>query len=166
MVSTYSGNQKVWELQIFTRNCRNPQIHLSFVHPFFLFSPCPPPGISFFPKTLGQKYSRTEISRIFGIFVPDFAQDFAPNFPRNFRGLFVLRLVRDGDQKKFTKNPCHFSMQNSHTNTKKLFTKFLLESRQSNKTPLFLGPPNLLFLVEERQPPGGVVAPQERKGNG
>ena len=73
---------------------------------------------------LGQKSCRTKVSRIFRIFVPNFAPDFAPNFPRIFRGLFVLRFTGDGDQKKFTQNPRHFSMQNSQPNTKKLFTKF------------------------------------------
>ena len=73
---------------------------------------------------LGQKSCRTKVSRIFGIFVPDFAPNFAPNFPRIFQGLFVLRFVGDGDQKKFTKNPRHFSMQNSQANTKNIFIKF------------------------------------------
>ena len=35
----------------------------------------------------------------------------------------MLCFVGSGDQKKFTKNPRHFSMQNSQANTKKLFTK-------------------------------------------
>ena len=73
---------------------------------------------------LGQESCRTKVSRIFRIFVPNFAPNFAPNFPRIFRGFFVLRFVGDGDQKKFTKNPRHFSMQNSQANTKKIFTKF------------------------------------------
>ena len=63
--------------------------------------------------------------RIFLIFVPDFAPNFAPNFPRIFRGFFVLHFVRNGVQKKFTRNPRHFSMQNSQANTKKIFTQFL-----------------------------------------
>ena len=75
------------------------------------------------PLLLSQKSCRTKVSRIFRIFVPNFAPNFAPNFPRIFRGLFVLRLVGDGDQKKFTKNPRHFSMQNPQANTEKLFTK-------------------------------------------
>ena len=73
---------------------------------------------------LGQESGRTKVSRIFRIFVPNFAPNFAPNFPRIFRGLFVLRFVGDGDQKKFTRNPRHFSMQNSQANTEKIFTKF------------------------------------------
>ena len=73
---------------------------------------------------LGQESCRTKVSRIFRIFVPNFAPNFAPNFPRIFRGLFVLRFVGDGDQKKFTKNPRHFSMENSQANTQKIFTKF------------------------------------------
>ena len=36
----------------------------------------------------------------------------------------MLRFMGDGDQKKFTKNPRHFSMQNSQANTKKIFKKF------------------------------------------
>ena len=36
----------------------------------------------------------------------------------------MLPFMGDGDQKKFTKNPRHFSTQNSQANTKKLFTKF------------------------------------------
>ena len=75
------------------------------------------------PQTLGQKNCRTKVSRIFGFCVPDFAPNFAPNFPRIFRGFFVLRFVGNGDQKKFTKNPRHFSMQNSQANTKNIFTK-------------------------------------------
>ena len=75
-------------------------------------------------KYLGQESCRTKVSRIFRIFVPNFAPNFDPNFPRIFRGFFVLRFVGDGDQKKFTKNPRHFSMQNSQANTEKIFTKF------------------------------------------
>ena len=67
---------------------------------------------------------QNESSRISRYFVPSFAPNFAPNFPRIFRGLFALRFVGDGDQKKITKNPRHFSMQNSQANTKKTFTKF------------------------------------------
>ena len=72
------------------------------------------------PESLGEESCRTKVSRIFRIFAPNFA----PNFPRFFRGFFVLRFVGDGDHKKFTKNPRHFSMQNSQANTKKIFTKF------------------------------------------
>ena len=60
---------------------------------------------------LGEESCRTKVSQIFRIFVPNFAPNFAPNFPRIFRGLFVFRFVGDGDEKKFTKNPRHFSMQ-------------------------------------------------------
>ena len=88
---------------------------------------------------LGQESRRTKVSRIF---VPNSAPNFAPNFPRIFRGLFALRFVGDGDQKKFTKNPRHLSMQNSQANTKKKKKthEILLESRQSknlsgNKKP-------------------------------
>ena len=85
---------------------------------------------------LGQKSCRTKVSRIFRIFVPNFAPNFAPNFPRIFRGLFVLRFVGDGEQKKFTKNPRHFSMQNSQANTKKIFTKFFWRAGRVTIWPL------------------------------
>ena len=49
----------------------------------------------------------------------------------------MLRFVGDGDQKKFTKNPRHFSMQISQAKRKKIH-KILLESRQSKKTLSFL----------------------------
>ena len=71
---------------------------------------------------LGQESGRTKVPRIFGIFVPNFAPNFAPNFLRIFWEVFVLRVVGNGDQKKFTKNPRHVSMQNSQANTKKIFT--------------------------------------------
>ena len=75
------------------------------------------------PYFLGQNSCRTKVSRIFRFFVPDFAPNFALNFPRVFRGFFVLRFVGNGDQKKLTKNPRHFSMQNSQANSKKKSTK-------------------------------------------
>ena len=84
-------------------------------------------------KKLGQKSCRTKVSRIFRIFVPNFAPNFAPNFPRIFRGLFVLRFVGNGAQKKLTKNPRHFSMQNSQANTKTLFTKFFWRAGKVTK---------------------------------
>ena len=90
---------------------------------FHRVCPWDKPGLSR-DNPLGQERRRTKVSRIFRIFVPNFAPNFAPNFPRIFRGLFVLRFVGDGDQKKFTKNPRHFSMQNSQANMKKIFTKF------------------------------------------
>ena len=97
---------------------------------------------------LGQESCRTKVSRIFRIFVPNFAPNFAPNFPRIFRGLSVLRFVGDGDQKKFTKNPRHFSMQNSQANTQKIFTKFfwragkvtILTNTSCKSTCLYNGP--------------------------
>ena len=71
---------------------------------------------------LGQHSCRTKVPRISRVFVPNFAPNLAPNFPRNFRGFFVLRFVGDGDQKKFTKNLRHVSMQKlpgKHEITKK-----------------------------------------------
>ena len=104
-------------------------------------------------KTLCQKSCGTKVSRIFRIFVPNFAPNVAPNFPRIFRGLFVLRFVGDGDQKKFTKNPRHFSMQTFPGKHEKNIHKILLESRQSNKTVMKATPLKLvtpLFCDPER----------------
>ena len=107
-----------------------------------LFFGVPTPGLCFKPHIqtrkpntlmLGQESRRTKVSRIFWIFVPNFAPNFAPNFPRIFRGLFVLRFVGDEDQKKFSKNPRHFSMQNSQANTKKTFTKFFWRAGKVTK---------------------------------
>ena len=103
-------------------------------------------------NSLGQKSCRTKVSRIFRIFVPNFAPNFAPNFPRIFRGYFVLRFVGDGDQKKFTKNPRPFSMQNSQANTKKIFTKFfwragkVTDSRKSPRFALRITGPSKIWL--------------------
>ena len=51
----------------------------------------------------------------------------------------MLRFVGNADQKKFTKNPRHFSMQNSQANTKKNHKSFL-EGRQSHS---FLSHPEI-----------------------
>ena len=45
----------------------------------------------------------------------------------------MLHFAGDGDQKIFTKNPRHFSMQNSQANSKKKSTIFFLESSQGKK---------------------------------
>ena len=79
---------------------------------------------------------QNEGSPNFQIFVPDFAPNFAPNFLRIFRGFLVLRFVRNGDQKKFTKNPLHFSMQNSQANTKYSETNSGEETKQKKKSKL------------------------------
>ena len=84
---------------------------------------------------LGEKNRRTKVPRIFQIFGPNFAPNFAPNFPRIFWGVFVLRVVGNGNQKKFTKNPHHFSMQNSQANTKKIFTKSFWRGGQVTSPP-------------------------------
>ena len=77
----------------------------------------------FLDHRLGQKSCRTKVPRIFRIFVPNFAPNFAPDFSRIFPGVIVLHFVGDGDQKKFTKNPRHFSTQNPQANSKKKSTK-------------------------------------------
>ena len=74
---------------------------------------------------LGQESRRTKVSRVFRIFVPNFAPNFAPNFPLIFQGLSCFVSWETETRKKFTKNPRHFSMQNSQgANTKKIFTTF------------------------------------------
>ena len=47
---------------------------------------------------------------------PEFCSEFSPNY---LRGVFVLRFVGNGDEKKFTKKPRHFSRQNSQASKKK-----------------------------------------------
>ena len=73
-------------------------------------------------RWLGQKSCRTKVSRLFRIFVPDFALKFAPNFPpifsRIFRALYRGKRRRKRKNKKIFKNPRHFSRQNSQANTK------------------------------------------------
>ena len=76
----------------------------------------------------------TNVTTIYDIFCP---VPFLPS-PFGFRR-FVLRFVGDGGQKKITKNPRHFSMQNSQANTKKKIHKILLESRQSKLLWPFFG---------------------------
>ena len=61
-------------------------------------------------------------------------------FPRIFRGLFVLRFVGDEDQKKFTKNPRHFSTQNPQANTEKIFTKLFGRAGKVTKGSVTQGP--------------------------
>ena len=60
--------------------------------------------------------SQNESFPNFSNFRPEFCSEFCseifPNFSRIFRASFRGRR-RVGDQKKFTKNPRHFSMQNS-----------------------------------------------------
>ena len=59
-------------------------------------------------------------------FCPEFCSEFCPNFSRTFRASFRGRWRPE----KFTKNPRHFSMQNSQANTKKLFTKVFWRARK------------------------------------
>ena len=49
----------------------------------------------------------------------------------------MLRFMGDGDQKKFTKNPRHFSMQNSQASSQKNPQKFSGE-RASNFLSIFV----------------------------
>ena len=76
--------------------------------------PGPPPL-----KRLGQKSCRTKVPWIFRILVPNFA----PNFPRIVYE-FLCFVVGNGDQINVTKNPRHFSMQNSQAIRRKNPHKF------------------------------------------
>ena len=110
------------------------------------------------PETLKGKFIRTprfsgtlpghfvrseklqnESSPNFSNFRPEFCPEFCSELSRIFRGVFVLRFVGNGDQEKFTKNPRHFSMQNSQANTKQIFTKFFW--RVGKETLRDSGPP-------------------------
>ena len=56
----------------------------------------------------------------------------------------MLRFVGNGDQKKFTKNPRHFSMQNSQANTKKILTKMFwrggnVKKARKGRSGFFIG---------------------------
>ena len=109
---------------------------------------------------LGQKSCRPKVPRIFKIFVPNFAPNFAPNFPRIFQGFFVLCFVGNGDQKKFTKNPRHFSMQNSQANTKKVFTKYFWRAGKVRLSA------ELAETTETAKKSHGLPPPPPRKGLG
>ena len=123
-----------------TLTCQRPQefTKLTFTPPnVWGFVLC---WILFFTLTLthcnyflGQRSGRTKVPRIFRNFVPNFLPNFAPNFPRIFRGVFVLRFLGNGDQKKFTKNPRPFSMQNSQPTTEKLFTRIFWRAGKVTK---------------------------------
>ena len=59
----------------------------------------------------------------------------------------MLRFVGDGDQKKFTKNPRHFSMQSSQANTKNIHKMFVGEGKVKKVANYILvDPENLLRL--------------------
>ena len=59
-----------------------------------------------------QTESSPDFSIFFPEFCPEFCSRFSPIFLRSFRALFCGKTET---RKKFTKNPCHFSMQNSQT---------------------------------------------------
>ena len=58
----------------------------------------------------------------------------------------MLRFGGDGDQKKFTENPRHFSMENSQANTKKIFTKFFW---RAGKVTINLGRRNVKIISQK-----------------
>ena len=85
-------------------------------------------GFNFWPLVFGflvrsgksQNESFPNFSNFRPEFCPEFCSEFSPNFSRTFCASFRGRRRPE----KFTKNPRHFSMQNSQANTKKIFTKF------------------------------------------
>ena len=128
--SRHKGKQRPKCLQ------NKAQMHLSRNCPFSDMTnlPLELPGWGWgsLPFFLGQKSCRTKVPRILRIFIPNFAPNFAPNCPRIFRGLFVLRFMGDGDQKKIhQKSPPFFNAKFPGKHEKNIH-KILLESRQSN----------------------------------
>ena len=49
--------------------------------------------------------------------------EFRPECSLNFSKIFMLCCLGNGDHKKFTENPRHFSMPNPQANAKKKLTK-------------------------------------------
>ena len=76
--------------------------------------------VSFFRSEKLQNESFPNFSNSRPEFCPEFCSEISPNFSSTFRASFCGRRRPEN----FTKNPCHFSMQNSQANTKKMFTKF------------------------------------------
>ena len=73
-------------------------------------------------KVLGQKSCRTKFPEFFKFsarILPRSLLRIFPNFLRCFRASFL----GNGDHNKFTKNPRHFSLQNSQAKSKKKSTK-------------------------------------------
>ena len=83
-----------------------------------------------YPKNLGQKSCRTKVSRIFRIFLPNFAPKFSRIFRASFRG-------RRRPEKIHQKSPPFFNAKFPGKHEKNIH-KILLESRQSNKNLLRL----------------------------
>ena len=108
---------------------------------------------------LGQESCSTKVSPNFSNFRPEFC----PEFHRIFRGFFVPPFVGDGDQKKFTKNPRHFSMQNSQANAKNIFTKFFWRAGKVRFSLSVLFSPYLLFEFFRGFWPCGTFAPHSNK---
>ena len=78
----------------------------------------------------------------------------------------MLRFMGNGDQKKFTKNPRPFSMQNSQASSKEIFTNFFLESRQSNRLWLDSLCPPSSNLREHALMQKGTIFPTTRGAEG
>ena len=71
-------------------------------------------------RNVRSEKSQNESSPNFSNFCPGFCPEFLSEISRFFFwGFFVLCFVGNGDQKKITKNPRYFSMQNSQANTEK-----------------------------------------------
>ena len=76
--------------------------------------------IGFFRSKKLQNESFSNLSN----FRPKFLPEFCSNCPRIFRGVFVLRFMGDGDQKKFTKIPAVFQCKNPRQTQRKIPQKF------------------------------------------
>ena len=108
-----------------------------------------------------QNESSPNFSKFCPEFCPEFCSEFSPNFLRSFRASFRGKRRPE----KFTKNPRHFSMQNSQASSKKKSTKVLWRTGKVS----FSGPDldRLDFLLFEPQgglrllcQAGGIASPE------
>ena len=81
--------------------------------------------------SLGQKSCRTKVSRIFRIFVLNFAPNFAPNFSESFEDFSCFVSWEMENRKNSLKIPAIFNAKFAGKHEKNIH-KILLESRQSN----------------------------------
>ena len=68
---------------------------------------------------------QNESSPNFSNFHPGVCPEFRSEFSPKFSGVFVLRFVGNGDQKKFTKNPRHFQCKIGGRKVRALLRKFV-----------------------------------------
>ena len=110
----------------------------------------------------------------FSIFRPEFCLEFCSEFPPNFLRSFHASFCGRRRPEKFTKNPRHFSMQNSQADSKKKFTKCFWRAVKVNNTgsvSLVLGSgvvlhlPNQILQISNQISPKNFIASFCRHGN-